>query len=103
MWAVRIVYYFLYNNFSSDDDTVTDSASVSSSAPSIMPDDRPAGAAATDDNVAEELDVSASIGAGKEVMLSMSDVPEDISSSDAQQIVEMFSKELQESISGERE
>ncbi len=48
----------------------------------------------------EELDVSASLGAGRSVMLSMSDVP-DISAEDAQQIVEMFSKELAESITGE--
>ncbi len=50
----------------------------------------------------EELDVSASLGAGRSVMLSMSDVP-DISAEDAQQIVEMFSKELAESITGEGE
>jgi len=52
------------------------------------------------DDVVEEIDVSASLGAGKSVMLSMSDVP-DISNEDAQRIVEMFSKELAESISGE--
>ncbi len=47
----------------------------------------------------EEIDVSASLGAGKSVMLSISDVP-DISAEHAHQIVEMFSQELADSITG---
>ncbi len=73
-------------------------ASVRSSRRSIRTIDAAKDQVAKD--VIEELDVSASLGAtGKSVMLSMSDVP-DISAEDAQQIVEMFSKELAESITG---
>jgi hypothetical protein len=51
-------------------------------------------------DVIEEIDVSVSLGqTDKSVMLSISDVP-DISAENAQKIVEMFAKELSESISG---
>jgi len=83
-----------------DDDTVSDDVSRTSTLPSIKEDEAAsAGRRSERDDVLDEIDVSASLGAGKSVMLSMSDVP-DISNEDAQKIVEMFSKELAESISG---
>ena len=86
-----------------DDETTEESATAVVEAAM----DRAAREEAANDDLLEDIDVSAAFATandgnganGKSVMLSMADVP-DISAHDAKQIVEMFAEELADTITG---
>ena len=89
-----------------DDETTEESATAVVEAAM----DRAAREEAANDDLLEDIDVSAAFATandgnganGKSVMLSMADVP-DISAHDAKQIVEMFAEELADTITGNHE
>ena len=89
-----------------DDETTEESATAIVEAAM----DRAAREEAANDDLLEDIDVSAAFATandgngtnGKSVMLSMADVP-DISAHDAKQIVEMFAEELADTITGNHE